>query len=195
MKTVCIIPARGGSVRVPGKNRKPFHGKPIIAYSIETALASRLFDEVVVSTDDGDIAAVARNAGARVFWRHEQDDGTKGTQEVAADVLLSRAHEEAAIACVLYATAPMLTPRDLIRGRQAIDEPRWFYSYSVDPSGQDIGGFYWGWAYAFVAGLDLAEFGKRIEIPANRCCDINTPEDWTQAESMYDALRRANANG
>lgn len=194
MKTVCIIPARGGSVRIPGKNIKPFHGKPIIRYSIETALESRLFDEVIVSTDDQETYYTAISAGAACF-RRMPDDGGRGTQDVAAEVLRSRHYEHVAIACVLYATAPMLTPRDLIRGRQAIEEPRWFYSYSVDPQGQDIGGFYWGWAYAFVAGLDLVEFGKRIEIPANRCCDINTPEDWDRAESMYDALRRANANG
>ena len=60
MKNLCIIPARGGSKRIPRKNIKPFMGKPIMAYSIEAALKSKLFDEVMVSTDDADFAEVAR---------------------------------------------------------------------------------------------------------------------------------------
>ncbi len=66
MSCICIIPARGGSKRIPHKNIKPFLGKPIIRYSIEAALESRLFDTVMVSTDDEAIATMARNAGALV---------------------------------------------------------------------------------------------------------------------------------
>ena len=66
MKNLCIIPARGGSKRIPRKNIKPFMGKPIIAYSIEAALNSGLFDEVMVSTDDEEIANVAKKFGASV---------------------------------------------------------------------------------------------------------------------------------
>ena len=66
MSCVAIIPARGGSKRIPRKNIKPFAGKPIIAYSIEAALQSRLFDRVIVSTDDREIAAVAESFGAEV---------------------------------------------------------------------------------------------------------------------------------
>ncbi len=65
MKTIAIIPARGGSKRIPGKNSKEFLGKPIIAYSIELALKSRLFDEVMVSTDDEKIALIAMQYGAK----------------------------------------------------------------------------------------------------------------------------------
>lgn len=66
MKNIAIIPARGGSKRIPRKNIKPFMGKPIIAYSIEAALQSGLFDEVMVSTDDEEIAEIACKYGAQV---------------------------------------------------------------------------------------------------------------------------------
>ena len=66
MKTVCIIPARGGSVRIPRKNIKPFHGKPIIEYSIETAQRSMLFDDIIVSTDDADISFLAADTTSPV---------------------------------------------------------------------------------------------------------------------------------
>ena len=66
MKNLCIIPARGGSKRIPRKNVKEFLGKPIIAYSIEAALNSHLFDEVMVSTDDTEIAKIAQQYGASV---------------------------------------------------------------------------------------------------------------------------------
>lgn len=66
MKNIAIIPARGGSKRIPRKNVKPFLGKPMLAYSIEAALATGLFDEVMVSTDDEEIASIARQFGAKV---------------------------------------------------------------------------------------------------------------------------------
>ncbi len=85
MKNLCIIPARGGSKRIPRKNIKPFMGKPIIAYSIEAALESGLFDEVMVSTDDEEIATIARQYGAAVpFMRSEETSNDFAT---TADVL------------------------------------------------------------------------------------------------------------
>ena len=75
MKNLAIIPARGGSKRIPRKNVKPFLGKPMLAYSIEVALATGLFDEVMVSTDDEEIAEVAKKAGAK-------DILTQGGEEI-----------------------------------------------------------------------------------------------------------------
>ena len=73
-KNLCIIPARGGSKRIPRKNIKDFLGKPIIAYSIEAALKSELFDEVMVSTDDEEIAGIAKENGAKVpFFRSNKN--------------------------------------------------------------------------------------------------------------------------
>lgn len=85
MKNLCIIPARGGSKRIPRKNIKDFLGKPIIAYSIEVALASEMYEEVMVSTDDEEIAAVARQYGASVpFMRSE---ATANDYATTADVI------------------------------------------------------------------------------------------------------------
>ena len=89
MKNLCIIPARGGSKRIPRKNVKPFMGKPIIAYSIEAALQSGLFEEVMVSTDDEEIAETARKYGAKVpFMRSEETSNDfAGTDDVLLEVL------------------------------------------------------------------------------------------------------------
>ncbi len=183
MKTVCIIPARGGSARIPRKNIKLFHGKPIIAYSIETALESRLFDDIYVSTDDPEIGDIAYAHGAKMYRRPEPDDGTKGTQEVAADVLRV---VPAGLACVLYATAPMITPLDLWRGHQALSRAVFTYSSYLG----DIGGFYWGPAFAF-GRLPLAGNCHAVHIPPERAIDINTMDDWHRAETMFTACRRA----
>ena len=87
-KAVAIIPARGGSKRIPRKNIKEFYGKPLISYSIETALASNLFDRVVVSTEDSQIASISESYGAEVQMRpKELSDDYTGTFEVTEYVL------------------------------------------------------------------------------------------------------------
>ena len=93
MKNICIIPARGGSKRIPRKNIKTFMGKPIIAYSIEAALQSGLFDEVMVSTDDEEIAEIACGYGAKVpFMRSaETSNDYAGTADVILGSIKSKA--------------------------------------------------------------------------------------------------------
>jgi N-acylneuraminate cytidylyltransferase len=112
MKNLAIIPARGGSKRIPRKNIKPFLGKPIIAYSIESALKTKLFDEVIVSTDDVDIAAIARQYGANVpFLRSE---ATANDFATLADVLIEvvECYRQTGIypenICCILATAPLI---------------------------------------------------------------------------------------
>ena len=113
MKRLAIIPARGGSKRIPRKNVKPFLGKPVIAYSIEAALDSGLFDEVMVSTDDEEIAATARDLGAEVpFLRSaETADDFATTLDVILEVVdaYRKRGEEVEEACCIYATAPFVT--------------------------------------------------------------------------------------
>ena len=86
MSSVAIITARGGSKRIPRKNIKPFMGKPMVCYAIEAALGSRLFDEVMVSTDDDEIAEIARNAGANIPFR--RSEATANDFATTRDVLL-----------------------------------------------------------------------------------------------------------
>jgi pseudaminic acid cytidylyltransferase len=117
VKNLAIIPARGGSKRIPGKNIKAFLGKPIIAYSIEAALKSGLFDEVMVSTDDEAIAEMAKKYGAKVpFLRSPKNaDDFATTAEVLVEVIdeYKRIAKYFAMACCLYPTAPFVTPLQL----------------------------------------------------------------------------------
>jgi len=113
MANLCIIPARGGSKRIPRKNIKNFLGKPIIAYSIETALKSGLFDEVMVSTEDIEIAEIAKKYGAKVpFLRTEDTSNDHATTyEVVNEVVLNykAMGKEFQNICCLYACAPFTT--------------------------------------------------------------------------------------
>ena len=117
VKTVAIITARGGSKRIPGKNIKEFCGKPIIAYSIQAALDSQLFDAVMVSTDDEKIADVARSLGAEVpFMRSEKTSNDFATTEDALKEVIENYHkqgEEFELACNIYPTAPFITAKRL----------------------------------------------------------------------------------
>lgn len=113
MRSIAIITARGGSKRIPRKNIKEFCGKPILAYSIQAALNSKIFDEVMVSTDDKEIAEVALAYGAKVpFYRSEKtSDDYATTADVLAEVLdeykkLGRTFEWM---CCIYPTAPFVT--------------------------------------------------------------------------------------
>ena len=112
-KKIAVITARGGSRRIPKKNIKEFCGKPIIAYSIEAALASGVFDEVMVSTDSEEIAAVAREYGADVpFMRsRETSDDYATTNDVLVEVFneYSKRGEHYDIAVCIYPTAPFVT--------------------------------------------------------------------------------------
>lgn len=113
MKNIAIITARGGSKRIPRKNIKPFLGKPILEYSIEAALGTDMFHEVMVSTDDEEIAAVAKKAGAKVpFMRSSKtSDDFATTADVVYEVLeaYERIGKEFATACCIYPTAPFVT--------------------------------------------------------------------------------------
>lgn len=113
MKKVAIITARGGSKRIPRKNIKPFLGKPIIAYSIEAALSSELFDEVMVSTDDEEIAQIAKRYGASVpFMRSDKNaDDYATTIDVIVEVLenYQSQGESFDYGCCIYPTAPLIS--------------------------------------------------------------------------------------
>lgn len=141
-KNIAIIPARGGSKRIPRKNIKPFMGKSIIAYSIEAALQSGLFDEVMVSTDDEEIATVARQYGAKVpFMRSsETADDYASTEDVLWEVLdqYKSRGGEFDVACCIYSTAPFISSvrlreayEKLVTGKLDTVFPVVAYSYPV----------------------------------------------------------------
>ncbi|MBE5745086.1 MAG: pseudaminic acid cytidylyltransferase [Clostridiales bacterium] len=117
MKTIAIITARGGSKRIPKKNIKEFCGKPIIAYSIEAALQSGVFDEVMVSTDSEEIAAIAKKYGARVpFLRSEKTSNDYATTaDVIEEVLdgYEKVGKTFDVFCCIYPTAPFVTGEKL----------------------------------------------------------------------------------
>lgn len=117
MKTIAIITARGGSKRIPRKNIKEFCGKPIIAYSIEAALGSGIFDEVMVSTDDVEIADIAKAFGAKVpFYRSDETSNDFATTaDVISEVLdkYEKMVQTFDYACCIYPTAPFVTAEKL----------------------------------------------------------------------------------
>jgi pseudaminic acid cytidylyltransferase len=231
---VAIIPARGGSKRIPGKNIRLFAGKPIIVYSIAAAQKCGLFDRIVVSTDDAEIAAVARDCGAETpFVRPpELSDEHTGTVAVTGHALtwLTEHGCDAELACCIYATAPFLTAEDLRRGHDVLIEsgktfafsvtsfsfpiqralritpdgivaamhPQWIErrSQDLEEAHHDAGQFYWGRAKGFREKLSLyAGNAAPVVLPRYRVQDIDTVEDWRQAELMYGALMAAATSG
>ena len=133
--TLCVIPARGGSKRIPRKNVRPFHGRPMIAWSISAALESGIFDHIIVSTDDKDIAEVARSEGAEVpFMRPVElsDDHTATVPVIAHAIEASEAlwglQENI---CCLYATAPFVQASDLSDAHALLDKTGAKYAFPV----------------------------------------------------------------
>ena len=132
---LCVIPARGGSKRIPRKNIKLFCGKPMIAWSIEAALQSGCFDQIIVSTDDAEITEVAGQHGAQVpFMRPASlsDDHT-GTTAVIAHAIdwFAEQGQMPAQVCCLYATAPFIATADLKAGLQTLVDTGCEYAFSV----------------------------------------------------------------
>ncbi|MDN5078322.1 pseudaminic acid cytidylyltransferase [Aliarcobacter butzleri] len=228
-KCVAIIPARGGSKRIPKKNIKNFHGKPLIAYSIEVALKSKLFDKVIVSTDDEEIAEIAKEFGAEVpFLRpKELSDDFTGTGAVINHAInfLKEQGENIDFVCTIYATAPLLNEKYLIEGFTKLKnsnaknafsctsmpfpiqrtfkitkdercEMFWPENFSkrsqdLEEAYQDAGQFYW--TNINVKSDDII-FGKDsipIILPRYLVQDIDTQEDWTRAEFMYEAILKS----
>ena len=132
---VAVIPARGGSKRIPRKNIKEFCGKPMIAWSIETANASGLFDRVIVSTDDPEIADVARRFGAESPFERpaELSNDHAATTEVVAHATrwLQEQHQDVEAVCCIYATAPFIQVDDLRRAWDKLNSGDWDFAFAV----------------------------------------------------------------
>jgi pseudaminic acid cytidylyltransferase len=225
-----MIPARGGSKRIPRKNIKLFNGKPAIAYPIEAALASGCFDRVIVSTDDDEIADIGMCYGAEVPFRRpaELADDHATTIAVVQHALATLASQGAVVQwmCCIYPTALFLHAADLCRGWDLLQKQGADYAFGVTSYAfpiqravritsegrvamlypehlmtrsqdlehmyHDAGQFYWGRAQAFSDGVPLfSSASAPVILPRYRVQDIDTPEDWVQAEMMYHAVAAA----
>lgn len=196
-RLLCVIPARAGSTRIPGKNTKMFHGKPIIQYSIDAAKRAEIFDRIIVSTDSPEAKAIAIDAGVvfhpRLSWMKNDDTGT---QEVGrAALVMDRVatwEPEYSFVCVLYATAPMVSTLDILAGVKILmADPAYRFSMPIDgETGEDPGQFYWSDVNALLEREELkGETTFRMSINPARCKDINYPEDWAIAEAKYLLLQ------
>lgn len=122
-KSIAIITARGGSKRIPKKNIKEFCGMPIITYSIQAALLSEIFDEVMVSTDDEEIARVSKEYGAAVpFLRSERTSNDYATTAEVINEVLKEYGEEYDRFCCIYPTAPFIKPELLRKGMNMLEK-------------------------------------------------------------------------
>ena len=224
---ICIIPARGGSKRIPHKNIKKFNGKPIIAYSIEAAIKSKCFDEVVVSTDDDQIAEVAKNYGASVpFVRPKKlsNDFTETLPVIKHAIKFLNKDKPIKYVCCLYATAPFIQSKVIKNAFEQLINTGAEYCFSVssfsfpiqralkitnekrlkmlypenakirsqdlEKTYQDAGQFYWGSVDAFInESMIFSEISSPYILPSYLVQDIDTHEDWIQAEIMYDVLK------
>ncbi|WP_345981091.1 pseudaminic acid cytidylyltransferase [Sulfurimonas sp. HSL3-2] len=173
---IAIIPARGGSKRIPKKNIKDFFGKPLIAYSIEAALESDLFEKVIVTTDDEEIAEIAREHGAQVpFIRPKElsDDftGTKDVIDHAVQYLEERGEHYKYI-CTIYATAPLLQKEYLIQGYEKLKN-----SDALN---------------AFSAATMPFPIQRTFKLDQNGRCEMFTPEHYmTRSQDLEEAYQDA----
>jgi pseudaminic acid cytidylyltransferase len=225
--TFCVIPARGGSKRIPRKNIRSFRGQPMIAWSIKAALDSGCFDQVLVSTDDEEIASVAQSYGASVpFLRPALlADDFAGTTDVVVHAIeqLRRDGDHPSLVCCLYATAPFVRSQDLVAGCK-----RWFDHGSIRPvftaatypfpvqraflinregradmlqpehyetrsqdlprAYHDAGQFYWADVQQWLARPQFSRGGVPLIMPRWRVQDVDTEEDWRQAELLHEIL-------
>jgi pseudaminic acid cytidylyltransferase len=228
MNTICIIPARGGSKRIPRKNIKPFQGKPMIAHSIEVAKQSNVFDKIIVSTDDIEIAEIAKSYGAEIPFMRPQalsDDFTGTIDVIRHAVLACENFYQTAFdnVCCLYATAPFVEVKYLQQGKkilQATDcdfvipvtsfpfpiqravkkdgnkiipfstENMQKRSQDLEEAYHDAGQFYWGTKDAWFASKEIwSQDISPIILPRYLVQDIDTLEDWRQAEIMYSTIK------
>ena len=173
---VAIIPARGGSKRIPRKNIKDFFGKPMIAWSIEATLKSNCFDRVIVSTDDQEIAEIAKKYGAEVpFIRAaELSDDHAGTTPVIKQAIqwLTDNLQAPHLVCCIYATAPFVRANDIQRGLEQLEQTDVSYAFTVT-------------SYAF-------PIQRAIKITENNTIEMFSPEHFqTRSQDLEEAYHDA----
>jgi len=132
---IAIIPARGGSKRIPKKNIKKFNGKPIIAWSIKCAKEAKIFNKIIVSTDDKKIAKIAKNFGAEVpFIRSSRfSKNSVGIIEVVSDAIkwLLKSNVKVKNVCCIFPTAPLMKPQDIRLAYKKLIKNNFQYVFST----------------------------------------------------------------
>ena len=226
---IAIIPARGGSKRIPRKNIKLFFGKPVIAYSIAAAIESGCFDEVIVSTDDDEIAEIARQFGAKVpFMRNVNiSDDITPLKDVMRDVIgwYQNSGQSVSHICCVYATAPLIRAIDIKMGFKALESKADAnFSISVTPFSypiqralkikndgllgmdhpehnltrsqdlelmyHDAAQFFWAHTSAMMKYDTIFDSSCcPIIIPSYRIQDMDTKDDWIEAELKYQIIQ------
>ena len=228
---LCVIPARGGSKRIPRKNIKEFFGKPIVAWSIAAALESDCFDKVMVSTDDEEIAEVCRQYGAEVPFSRplELADDKAATGPVIYHAIewYKKNNWVPEFVCCLYPAAPFVTAEslraglaELLRTETDFVFPVVTFTYPIqrairihstgsiemfqpekittrsqdlEKAYHDAGQYYWGKTSAWLERKSTFNSKSAvIIIPRYRAQDIDTLEDWKQAELMFKVLTNLN---
>ena len=225
---VAVIPARGGSRRIPRKNVRAFCGRPVMAWVIETARASSLFEHVLVSTDDAEIRDIALQHGAECPFVRPAELADDHTVTSAVIGHATRWGLDAGWAidavCCMYPTAPLIDAGDLRRGFEALASGDWAFAIaattyaapiqraftrSADGGIQmffpeqfstrtqdlpvtlhDAAQFYWGRPQAWMDGRRMFDrWSVPVMIPRWRVQDIDEPEDWERAESVFRQMR------
>ena len=184
---VCLIPARGGSKRIPRKNIRPFFGRPALWYAVDLAERSGLFDGIYVTTEDRDIGHLAMSYGAA--WHH-RSEGAASDSATDYEVLQEFCRStQADYICYLYPVTPLLDVMPLRQGYSMVLTGFWDIVYGVDLKGVDAGAFYW----VSVAALrDMTEgryYEKQdygpVELGQFQCHDVNTEDDWKVLAAKY----------
>jgi len=175
---ICIIPARGGSKRIPRKNVRKFCGKPMIAWSIEAARETECFSRVIVSTDDAEIAEIAHALGAEVPFERppELADDYAATVPVIGHAVAELGLSPETPVCCLYATAPFVDPTDICRGLNALQAADADYAFSVT-----------SYAFPIQRALRISDSGRldmfQPENAETRSQDLE--EAWHDAGQFY----------
>lgn len=223
---IAVIPARGGSKRIPRKNIKLFAGKPMISYAIKAAFDSSLFERIIVTTDDDEIAEIAVAFGAEVPFRRplELADDHTPTVPVIVHAINECSHRgwQAEKVCCIYPNVPFIEVEDIRTAYDLLGEKQTKYTFPVTefPSAiqralrrsstgaispffegyeltrtqdlerayHDAGQFYWGSASAWLKFDRIHANGIGLVIPNWRVVDIDTPEDWHRAETLWAAF-------
>jgi pseudaminic acid cytidylyltransferase len=225
---LAVIPARGGSKRIPRKNIKPFGGIPMIAWSIRAAIDSECFDRIVVSTDDAEIADIANKYGAETpFIRpaNISDDYT-GTAPVIAHAIewQNQNGQFVSEACCIYPAAPFIQAQHIQTGYAILDQLNVDFAFSaasfaspiqrafritaanraqmfqpenfekrsqdLEPAFYDAAQFYWGRSSSWLLGKCLfSEVSAPVLVPRHCVHDIDTTEDWQEAETFFNYLK------